>query len=111
MRAQQSDAQIARIARQLQEIVGSPPAHPKKLLGYVRSLRIIAQGRLDWCRYIQLLEGLTQTLSAFSTTPMRKCLCNQFGYESQGASVDVVIVNRRSPTAMTHDPSYPDRGC
>jgi hypothetical protein len=95
MRANQTDAQLARIARQLQQIVGSPPAHPKKLLGYVRSLRIIAQERRRWCRHIQLLEDLTRTtnpLSAFSTTPMRKCLCDKFGYQSPGESVDVVAI-------------------
>ena len=95
MRAKQTDVQLARIAAQLLEIVGSPPAHPKKLLGYVRSLRIIAQERCQWCRHIQLLENLTQStdpLSAFSVTPMRKCLCNRFDYESAGESVDVVAV-------------------
>ena len=95
MRSRQTDVQLARIARQVQEIVGSPPAHPKKLLGYMRSLRIIAQERRQWCRHIQLLEDLTQTtdpLRAFSTTPMRKCLCDRFHYESTRASVDVVAV-------------------
>jgi uncharacterized protein DUF4365 len=95
MRANQTDAQLARIARQLQQVVGSPPAHPKKLLGYVRSLRIIAQERRRWCRHIQLLEDLTQTTNpfgAFSTTPMRKCLCDRFGYKSVGESVDVVAI-------------------
>ena len=95
MRAKQTDVQLARIAAQLLEIIGSPPAHPKKLLGYARSLRIIAQERCHWCRHIQLLENLTQTtdpLSAFSVTPMRKCLCDRFDYESAGESVDVVAV-------------------
>lgn len=94
-RANTSDEQLARIARQIQEIVGSPPAHPKKLLGYMRSLRIIAQERCQWCRHIQILEDLTQTTdpqSAFSVTPMRKCMCDRFGHESHGASVDVVAV-------------------
>ena len=94
-RANVTDEQLARITHLLQEIVGSPPAHPKKLLGYMRSLRTIAQQRCEWCRHVQILEDLTETTDprkAFSTTPMRKCLCARFGYESTGASVDVVAV-------------------
>jgi hypothetical protein len=95
LQANQTDEQIVRIARQLQNIVGSPPAHPKKLLGYMRSLRLIAQERCRWCRHLQLLEDLTKTRdpsNAFSTSPMRKVLCDKFSYISARESVDVASV-------------------
>jgi hypothetical protein len=95
MRAKETDVQLVRVARQFLKIIGSPPAHPKKLQGYLRSLRIIAQERCQWCRHIKLLEDLTQTRDpaiAFSITPMRKCLCGRFEYESAVASVDVVAI-------------------
>jgi tetratricopeptide (TPR) repeat protein len=90
-----TDEELMRHARELLSIVGSPPAHPKKALGYVRSLRMIAQERCRWCRHIQIWEdrrGTSDPLTALSTTPTRKCFCDKFRYESTIASVDVAAV-------------------
>ena len=95
LQATQSDEQLARIAAQVLRIVGSPPAHPKKLLGYMRSLRFIAQERCGWCRHLQLQENLAQTrdpATAFGVSPMRRAICDKFEHVSSGESVDVVTV-------------------
>jgi hypothetical protein len=94
-RARMSDEQLARLSRHVVEIIGSPPAHPRKVYGYMRSLRIIAQERCRWCRHLQILEDLRRTSdpqSAFSETPSRKAFCDKFRYQSECESVDVVGV-------------------
>jgi hypothetical protein len=94
-RARMSDEQLARLSRYVVEIVGSPPAHARKVYGYMRSLRIIAQERCRWCRHLQMLEDLRQTSDpqiAFSETPSRKAFCDKFKYQSEDESVDVVGV-------------------
>lgn len=95
LQATQSDEQLSRLARQMVMIVGSPPAHPKKLLGYMRSLRFIAQERCGWCRHLQLQENLTETTdpaTAFGVSPMRRVLCDQFRHVSSKESVDVFAI-------------------
>jgi hypothetical protein len=94
-RARMSDEQLARMTQHVVEIIGSPPAHPRKVHGYMRSLRIIAQERCRWCRHLQILEDLRQTSdpqTAFSETPSRTAFCDEFEYQSEVGSVDVVGV-------------------
>jgi hypothetical protein len=95
LQAVQTDEQLSRLAKHLLKIIGSPPAHPKKFLGYMRSLRFIAQERCGWCRHLQLWEDLTQTIdpaTAFSVSPMRKVICDKFNHISSRESVDVVVI-------------------
>jgi len=90
--AYSNDDELKRQVRQLLEIVGSPPAHPQKVYGHLRSLRLVAQERYSWCRHLQILEDLTMTTNpsiAFSRTPPRKCYCDLFSHESVIATVDV----------------------
>jgi hypothetical protein len=90
--AHASDEELKRHAIQMLEIVGSPPAHPKKVYGHLRSLRLVAQERYRWCQHLQILEDLTQTSDAdiaYGTTPTRKCYCDLFRYTSTVATVDV----------------------
>ena len=94
-RAEMSDEQVARFSGHVVEIVGSPPASPKKVYGYMRTLRTIAQERCTWCRHIQLQEDLRQTSdpeSAFSETPMRTVLCDLYEYHSRCESVDIYVL-------------------
>jgi hypothetical protein len=94
-RAAMSDEQLARLGRHVVEIIGSPPAHARKVHGYMRSLRLIAQERCRWCRHIQVLEDLRQTSDpqiAFSETPDRTAFCDKYEYRSEIGSVDVVGV-------------------
>lgn len=94
-RASMSDEQLARLGRHVVEIIGSPPAHPRKVYGYMRSLRFIAQERCRWCRHIQILEDLRQTSDpqiALSKTPYRTAFCDRYDYRSEIGSVDVVGV-------------------
>jgi hypothetical protein len=95
LQATQTDEQLSRLTQQMVKIIGSPPAHPKKLLGYMRSLRFIAQERCGWCRHLQLQENLTQTTdpaTAFSVSPMRRVICEKFNHVSGGESVDVIAI-------------------
>lgn len=95
LHANQTDEELSRMAQHLVKIIGSPPAHPKKLLGYMRSFRFIAQQRCAWCRHLQLWEDLTQTkdpATAFSVSPMRKVICEKFKYVSSAESVDVIAI-------------------
>lgn len=95
LQATQTDEQLSRMAKHVLKIIGSPPAHPKKLLGYLRSLRFIAQERCGWCRHLQLGENLTHTTdpaTAFTVSPMRKVICDKFNHVSCGESVDVVAL-------------------
>jgi len=95
LQATQTDEQLSRIAKHLLKIIGSPPAHPKKLFGYARSLRFIAQERCGWCRHVQLWEDLTQTNDpavAFSVSPMRKVICDKFNHVSSRESIDVFVI-------------------
>lgn len=95
LHANQTDEELSRMAQHLVKIIGSPPAHPKKLLGYMRTLRFIAQERCRWCRYLQLWEDLTQTSNpaiAFSASPMRKVICEKFKCVSSAESVDVITI-------------------
>lgn len=90
--ANSNDGELKRHAKQLLEIIGSPPAHPKKVYGHLRSLRQVAQERYSWCRHLQILEDLRLTNDAWtahSKTPTRKCYCDLFSYESLVATVDV----------------------
>jgi hypothetical protein len=94
-RARMSDERLARMSQHVVEIIGSPPANPRKVHGYMRSLRIIAQERCRWCRHLQILEDLRQTSdpqTAFSETPSRTAFCDTFKYQSEVGSVDVVGV-------------------
>ena len=94
-RANQTDAELTRITAQTLQTIGSPPAHPKKLYGYMRTVRWIAQVRCRWCRHLQLLEDIRETrdpLNAFSTTPMRTAICQKFGHQSRTESVDVFVI-------------------
>jgi hypothetical protein len=90
--ANSNDDELKRHAKQLLEIIGSPPAHPKKVYGHLRSLRQVAQERYSWCRHLQILEDLTVTndpSTAYSKTPTRNCYCDMFGHESVVATADV----------------------
>jgi hypothetical protein len=90
--AHASDDELKRHAILMFEIVGSPPAHPKKVYGHLRSLRLVAQERYRWCQHLQILEDLTKTSDAdvaYSTTPTRKCYCDLFRHASTVATVDV----------------------
>ena len=94
-RARMSDEQLARMSQHVVEIIGAPPAHPRKVHGYMRSLRVIAQERCRWCRHLQILEDLRQTSdpqTAFSETPSRTAFCDKFEYQSEVGSVDVIGV-------------------
>lgn len=94
-RARMADDQLVRLSRHVVEYVGSPPAHPRKVYGYMRTLRIIAQERCGYCRHLQLQEDLRQTSDykiAFSQTPSRKAFCDKFEILSEGESVDVISV-------------------
>jgi hypothetical protein len=94
-RARMSDEQLARMSQHVVAIIGSPPAHPRKVHGYMRSLRVIAQERCRWCRHLQILEDLRQTSdpqTAFSETPSRTAFCDKFEYQSEVGSVDVIGV-------------------
>ena len=57
LHANQTDDELSRMAQHLVKIIGSPPAHPKKLLAYMRTLRFIAQERCRWCRHLHTLGG------------------------------------------------------
>jgi hypothetical protein len=115
LQAAQSDEQLSRMAKHLLKIIGSPPAHPKKLVGYMRSLRFIAQERCGWCQHLQLWENLTQTndsATAFSVSPMRKVICDKFNHISSGESVDVVVIVEDFKHEFCHSCSARDpRGC
>jgi len=90
--AESSDEELERRARQLLDIVGSPPAHPRKLLGHLRSIRLVAQERYRWCRHLQILEDLSSTrdaAKAYSETPTRRCFCDLHEYASEVPTVDV----------------------
>ena len=90
--ANSNDDELKRRAKQMLEIIGSPPAHLKKLYGHLRSLRLVAQERYSWCRHLQILEDLGLTMDesiAYSITPTRKCYCDLFRYESALPTVDV----------------------
>jgi hypothetical protein len=114
-----SDEQLDRLSFEMTAIIGSPPANPKKVRGHLRSFRIISQERCEWCRHLQLQELLHQTtnhLTAMAVTPMRKCWCERFEYQSQGESTDVIVLiedfkrdycrecGARSPKAKSGNP-------
>jgi hypothetical protein len=84
--ASYSDEELHRFAHEVLHIVGSPSARPEVIDQYCLSLREIARERCHWCRYLQILEDLTQTTDqsiAFSTLPNRSCFCAKFGYETE----------------------------
>jgi hypothetical protein len=90
--ANSNDDELKRNVKQVLEIIGSPPAHPKKVYGHFRSLRQVAQERYSWCRHLQILEDLSLTTgssTAYNKTPTRKCYCDLFRNESVVATVDV----------------------
>ena len=52
---------------------------------------MIAQERVGWCRYIQMIQDLTHTrhpATHYRTDPQRMCVCEKHGYESKIESTD-----------------------
>jgi hypothetical protein len=90
-RANQSDDPLHRIADQVMLSVDSPPARLDVILDLLHSYRAISRDRLDWCRYLQLLENLPREgdpQTAYSELPTRICVCDKFHYETEHASAD-----------------------
>jgi hypothetical protein len=94
-KAFQIDEQMKRIADQILNSVGSPPARREVIEAHLDSFRRISRERVEWCRHIQIFEDLVAAgshLTAYSEPLSRKCSCERFGYISEGESVDASLV-------------------
>ena len=94
-KASQTDEQMQRIAVQILNSVGSPPARREVIEAHLQSFREISRQRVEWCRHIQIFEDLVaagNSQTAYSEPLMRKCSCEQFGYLSRVQANNALIV-------------------
>lgn len=84
--AQLSDEELRSLTRDTLQTLGIPMDRVGIAEQSSRNDREIARERVHWCRHLELLENLSQTLDpgkAFISLPNRKCVCQKFGYETR----------------------------
>lgn len=80
-----SDEELHRFAETCLEAMDLPTDRLSIMERYCASLREIARERWNWCRHLEMKEDLTQTQDparAFTVMPNRRCVCENFGFET-----------------------------
>jgi hypothetical protein len=83
---QESDESLRQNAAQMLRILELPTDRLPILEREYFSYRDKAREKMNWCRYIDLIQDLRHTLgpeSHFKTDPTRFCVCNLYGYRSK----------------------------
>lgn len=93
--ADESDDEVRAIARITLDSLGLPSERLPVLERDAESCRQIARERVDFCRYITLVQNLSHTLSpsmCYATDPSRACVCEKLGHKSNIRSTDAGAV-------------------
>jgi hypothetical protein len=86
-----SDEDMARYAEDVLEASGLPRDRLAVVTREVLSFRDIARQRVNWCRYIQLIQELrhaSDPRTFYAYDPERRCLCEKYGFASKIGSTD-----------------------
>lgn len=108
--ADESDEAMRSVARYALTALRLPAERLPIMEREANSLRLIARERVDWCRYINLIQDLRHTLSAdtcYRMDPQRSCVCEKHGYRSNIENPDPCTVINAFKWAYCND--CPDR--
>lgn len=89
--SERSDDEMRQAARSTLEAIGLPDDRLPALERGWLAERGIAQERLNWCQYIELLEQLGHRRhieTTYQTDPNRHCFCQKYGYEFAFGNTD-----------------------
>ena len=112
--ADESDEMLRDMARHTMASLELSSDRLPVLEGECLALRMIAQERVGWCRYIQMIQDLTHTkhpATHYHTDPQRRCVCEKHGYESKIESTDAHgVIEAFKQTYCTNAPIVIRRG-